>query len=346
MVLIAVIKDVANLAGLSVSAVSKYLKNPDSVRPDTRQRIESAIEELNYVPSTEARALRTGLTGMISIISPNITNPFFAELFSVIQKSAAEKGYTSILQTISRIQESGNSVVSKPFVVSSISRVDGLIVCFPDDEEVISFVKQQWGNIPMVLLAWNSREAASANIVLDVEEGIYIATQHLLSMGHRRISYVGAPQSSTTSRKKQKGYVRAMTEQWLAVRPEFIYHGCYGTETGYEAARAFWHAKTRPTAIVTEADIFAIGCIKYCHRKGIDVPGEMAVTGFDDIPMAAMYQPPITTVRLPIEDMGRTAVRTLYDIIHGSTKAVRRDTRYEGELVIRRSTDSNYIETI
>ncbi len=342
----AVIKDVAYLAGLSVSAVSKYLKNPDSVRPDTRQKIESAIKELNYVPSTEARALRTGLTGMISIISPNITNPFFAELFSIIQTSAAERGYTAILQTLSGMQESsGGSVVSKPFAVSSISRVDGMIVCFPDDEEVITFVKQQWGNIPMVLLAWNPREAASANIVLDVEKGIYTATKHLLSMGHRRIGYVGAPQSSTTSREKQKGYVKALSEQWLTVRPELLYHGPYDAETGYQAARTFWHGEIRPTAIVTEADIFAIGCIKYCHRKSIDVPGELAVTGFDDIPMAALYQPPITTVRLPIGDMGRTAVDRLYGIIHGSPGAGG-DIRYDGGLVVRKSTDSSYVETI
>lgn len=342
----AVIKDVAGLAGLSVSVVSKYLKNPDSVRADTRERIEKAIKTLNYVPSTAARALRTGLTGMISIISPNITNPFFAELFSIIQAAASEKGYTAILQTLSSMQDSGDSVVSKPFAVSSVNRVDGTIVCFPDDEEVVSFVKQQWGDIPLVLLAWTPRRDAGANIIVDVEAGIYTATRHLLSMGHRRIGYVGAPANSTTSQAKQKGYEKALADQWLAVRPELIYHGPYGTETGYQAAKAFWNGAVRPTAIVTEADIFAIGCIKYCHRKHIPVPEEMAVTGFDDIPMAAMYQPPITTVRLPIGEMGHAAVDRLYGIIRGTAQSGIEDASYESGLVIRKSTDSQYVETI
>ena len=144
--LVAVIKDVAGRAGLSVSVVSKYLKAPSSVRSDTREKIERAIKELNYVPSTQARALRTGKTGLISIISPNITNPFFAELFSAIQSKALQLGYTAILQTIPAVQKTDNSVVSLPFAVSSSSSVDGMLICFPDEEEIVSFLRQQWND--------------------------------------------------------------------------------------------------------------------------------------------------------------------------------------------------------
>ena len=344
--LVAVIKDVAGRAGLSVSVVSKYLEAPSSERSDTREKIERAIKELNYVPSTQARALRTGKTGLISIISPNITNPFFAELFSAIQSKALQLGYTAILQTIPTVQKTDNSVVSHPFAVSSSSRVDGMIICFPDEEEIVSFLRQQWKCLPMVLLSWNAAKEADANIIVDVAKGTYETTRYLLGQGHRSIGYVGAPENSATSQEKQKGYIRALLEGGMAVRPEMIFHGPYCPETGYQAAETFWRGAERPTAIITEADIFAVGCIKYCHKKNIDVPGEMAVVGFDDIPMAALYHPSITTVRLPIGKLGDCAVETLRRMLDAKDQARQPAVHFDTELIERKSTNPAYVEEI
>lgn len=333
-------------AGLSVSVVSKYLKDPSSVRSDTRERIEKAIEELNYVPSTQARALRTGKTGLLSIISPNITNPFFAELFSAIQSKAAKLGYTAILQTIPTVQKADNSVVSHPFAVSSSSRVDGMIVCFPDEEEIIPMLRTHWNRLPMVLLSWNPAKEADFNIIVDVAKGTYETTKYLLKLGHKAIGYVGAPESSTTSQEKQKGYIRALREGGVALRPEWIFHGPYCPETGYQAAEAFWRRAERPTAIITEADIFAVGCIKYCHKKNIRVPEEMAVVGFDDIPMAALYHPSITTVRLPIGKLGDCAVETLQQMLEEKEFARRPAVYFDTELIERKSTNPSFVEEI
>ena len=338
----AVIKDVANLAGLSVSVVSKYLKNPDRVRDDTRRRVERAIRELNYKPSTAARALRTGLSGMISVISPNITNPFFAELFDIIQTNAASRGYTAILQTMNTAGDTG-SVVSETFAVSSVSRVDGIIVCFPDDETVIPFLQKQWGDLPVVLLTWKPLDSCVPSCVLmNVEKGIYTTTRHLLSLGHRNIGYVAAPGTSITSKEKYKGFLRALREQRITVLPEHVFHGPYGMDTGYQAARTFLKSDTPPTAIVTENDIFAIGCIKYCHKKKIRVPDDMAVTGFDDIPMAAMYEPPITTLRPSLSEMGEAAVKKLCHLI--TDDKVTENPVFEAALIVRRSTDHSFVE--
>lgn len=342
----AVIKDVANLAGLSVSVISKYLKNPDSVRTDTRERIEAAITALDYVPSTQARALRTGKTGLISIISPNITNPFFAELFSAIQEKALEMGYTTILQTIPTARQTTSSVVSHPFAVSSISRVDGMIVCFPDEDEIVEILRKRWRHIPMVLLSWNTAGEADVNLVVNLASGIYNMAQYLLAQGHTKIGYVGAPKSSTTSQEKQHGYVRALMQAKLPVDETLIYHGPYEFMTGYQAAKQFWNQPARPSAIITEADIFTVGCIKYCHQKQIQIPQQMAVTGFDDIPMAAMYQPTITTMRIPIAQMAADAVRSLCRLLSEGRESEPIEMRYETELVIRRSTDPNYQEQV
>ncbi|MEG2860093.1 MAG: LacI family DNA-binding transcriptional regulator, partial [Clostridia bacterium] len=184
----AAIKDVAMRAGLSVSAVSKYLKRSDSVRQDTRERIERAIQELHYVPSAAARSLRTGLTGMLTVISPNITNPFFAELFRDIQHFASNYGYTTILQT----QDDTHA----PTLFDRLSwngsvGVDGIIVCFPDDDTVVDYVNRYCPETPIVYLTWHPlNERVQSAVLLDVENGLYIATRHLLSQGHRLIGYI------------------------------------------------------------------------------------------------------------------------------------------------------------
>ena len=199
----AVIKDVAETAGLSVSVVSKYLKNPDSVRPDTKTRIEKAIKELNYVPSAQAQSLRTGRTGMIAVISPNVTNPFFAELFSIIQSQAAKVGYIVVLQTISSIKKTNDEPNERFSTFSSLIRhVDGIIVCFPDDDNVISFLRHQWKKQPIVALNWKADKKADINLLVDVEEGIYKITNYLISIGRKSIGYIGRPR--TVSRPGQR----------------------------------------------------------------------------------------------------------------------------------------------
>ncbi len=340
----AVIKDVAETAGLSVSVVSKYLKNPDSVRPDTKTRIEKAIKELNYVPSAQAQSLRTGRTGMIAVISPNVTNPFFAELFRIIQSQAAKVGYIVVLQTISSIKKTNDEPNERFSTFSSLIRhVDGIIVCFPDDDNVISFLRHQWKKQPIVALNWKADKKADINLLVDVEEGIYKITNYLISIGRKSIGYIGAPEDSVTSRSKKNGYLRAMEENRLEIRPDFIFHGPYNVETGYFGTQNMYQSSERPDAIVTEADIFAFGSIKYCHQNRIKTPDDVAVTGFDDLPMAAMSHPSLTTISLPIKDMGKQAVECLYSLIFKKEidpSGLNPD--YRAQIVIRQSTDLNY----
>lgn len=333
----ATIKDVAKLSGYSVAAVSKYLKNPTSVRATTKEQIEKAICELDYCPSTQARALRSGKTGMISIISPNITNPFFAELFTAIQQKASEYGYTALLQTIPDIRNEQNSIVSRAFAVSSIQRVDGIIVCFPDDETLVQQLREQWKNVPIALMSWDEEKEIPINLVVDVERGMYEAAKYLIEIGHQVIGYIGAPGNSITSKQKQKGFLHAMEEAGLLVIPELRYHASYSLETGYQAAEKFHGNSPRPTAVLTEADIFAIGFIKYCHKNNIAIPGEAAVVGFDDIPMAAMYHPPISTVQLPIREIGEKAMESLCHVLQNDSHA-RITASYSPRLIVRDST--------
>jgi len=340
---LAVIKDVANYANLSVAAVSKYLKNPDSVRADTRRRIEEAIQALHYVPSAAARSLRTGLTGMLYVVSPNITNPFFAQLFRCLQSNAFRRGYTTVLQTLDMVRDDGTAVGKALQPGSAGLHVDGLIVCFPDDEKIVDYVQQRWKNTPCMYLTWKPLDhRVKAAVLLDVENAMYIAAKHLLEEGHRRIAYVGAPESSITSREKFKGCLRALHEAGLEIQPEHVYHGPYSMETGWKAVEHFLTSPVKPTAILTESDEFAIGCTKRCIRGNVRVPEDIAVVGFDDIPIARMYEPPLTTVRLPLEDMARAAVDGLLDMIEKkTTEATTTPPTYQANLVLRDSTIGN-----
>ncbi|MEG1516375.1 MAG: LacI family DNA-binding transcriptional regulator [Clostridia bacterium] len=295
------------------------------------------------MPSAAARSLRTGLTGMLTVISPNITNPFFAELFRDIQHFASNYGYTTILQT----QDDTHA----PTLFDRLSwngsvGVDGIIVCFPDDDTVVDYVNRYCPETPIVYLTWHPlNERVQSAVLLDVENGLYIATRHLLSQGHRLIGYIGAPDTSITSKEKFKGYVAALAQDGIAVSPEFVFHGPYGLETGYRAAESALRGTHRPTAVVTESDVFAIGCIKYCLHNARSVPNDMAVTGFDDIPMANMYEPPLTTVRLPVTEMAHAAVDKLHALIarRGEAEPLNKaESIFYAKLIVRRSTDPNY----
>ncbi len=343
-IFMAVIKNVAASAGLSVAVVSKYLRNPDSVRLDTKERIEAAIYALNYKPSTAARALRTGRTGLLSVVMPDITNPFFAELFNSMRKEASAVGYTVLLQSTGELEQK-SSVVSAAYAVSSTQRVDGVIVCFPDDESFIAELNSKMGNVPIVALGWRPMETARSSITLDVRGGIYTAAKHLISIGHKVIAYTGGPSHSVISKEKYEGYLQALLEHEIKTRPEFVYHGHFTMETGYLAAKSFLSIPEPPTAIVAENDILAVGCMKYCHKKKLSIPTQMAITGFDDISLASMYEPPITTARPPIAELGIAAVRQFSAMLGGD---VRPNTplAFSTELIIRKSTDISFSEIL
>lgn len=336
----AVIKDVAKLAGLSVAVVSKYLKDSNSVRQDTRERIEAAIKELNYVPSSAARMLRTGQTNMISVILSNITNPYFAELFEAIRYSARKSGYSVILQDVDEFVD--QSFLTTPnFSVPSINRVDGMIICFPESDEIVESVSAQAPNLPISVLGWHHMPAFSdGTVVLDVKDGIYQTTRHLIGLGHRNFGYIGGHNWSLISQEKRSGFLQALDEAGINFNSSNEFHGKYHTKTGFEGAENILHLDNTTTAIVAENDILAIGCIKYCSQNNIVVPGQVAVTGFDDISLASMYEPSITSASHPVDKMAQAAVQHIASH-YRRAQVLEGEQVFKASLVIRKSSDMN-----
>lgn len=351
----AAIKDVAKLAGMSVAVVSKYLKNPDSVRADTKAKIETAINSLHYVPSPIARSLRTKRTGMIAVVVPSIVNPFFAELFESIKQSCTSNSILAILLTAESQDEMGQaiqSIISRQF--------DGVVLCFPDQESFLTELKKKAPNLPLAIMTWHGLAENIGNIVLDVRKGIFQAASHLLSLDCKEIGYIGGPAKSAISREKFQGFLAALDNESTTkneklspkniaqedsnvkqhekkqVNLQNIRQGKATMRFGHDAMKEIYESNPSIQGVVCENDALAIGCVTYCLHQNIMIPKQIMITGFDDIPLAGMFEPPITTVRLPVDEMGQCAVDMIKNQIEG---IIANETKiFETELVIRGTT--------
>jgi DNA-binding LacI/PurR family transcriptional regulator len=333
----AVIKDVAKLAGVSVGTVSKYLNNPHSLKSDTLQKVENAINELQYRPSPLARSMRTGKTNTISVVVPDIRNPFFAELYNSIRLASAAKGYTSILYTT----EDDLEILKAYLMDVSSHQIDGLILCFVEEDELVdSFIENIQDKVPIVLLNWNINNTKFNSICVDVYEGMLRSTNYLISLGHKNIAYIGGYEKNTISKEKYNGYIKAMEGSGLEIRPELVFRGDFSLKTGYSAARKFSMHSLMPTALVAENDILAIGSIKYFLQSKVSIPDTIAVIGFDNIPLSSMYEPSLSTISLPIDQMGSAAINLLINKVEVPSSK-NKQIILKTTLVIRNSTDAN-----
>lgn len=331
----AVIKDVAKLAEVSVGTVSKYLNNPQSMKEETRRRVQEAIERLQYTPSPLARSMRTGRTNTIAVVAPDIVNPFFAEVYNSIRFAAVNKGYSPVLYTT----EDNIDTLGKYLDDISIHPIDGLILCFvEEDERIESLIERIQSQIPIVLFSWDINNTRFNCVSIDVFEGIYKSTNHLINLGHKNIAYVGGEKENKISKQKYSGYLKALKDAGLETG--YKYNGTFDLKTGYFAAREMLMLQEIPTAIVAENDIIAIGCLKYLLQRGVKVPDDIAIIGFDNISISSMYEPSLSTISLPIYKMGEEALNLLVSIIN-NTSTKHKHIIMKSELEVRNSTDKN-----
>jgi LacI family transcriptional regulator, repressor for deo operon, udp, cdd, tsx, nupC, and nupG len=332
----AVIRDVARLAGVSPSSVSKYLNNSPTLRDSYRQRIAKAVEQLGYTPSRIARSMRTGRKNIIAAIIPSIVNPFYSELYQAIRVECLLKGYTPVLYTTDENMDLLRTVL----VDLGASQVDGAILCFLDEGEIIKRLEELDTRTPVALMSWHVQSTKFSCAVVDVHAAIRTATNHLLALGHRKIAYVGGRLARSISQEKLRAFRLAMTAAGLPPREELIIADNFRFESGFNAARAFMQAKDPPTAIVAANDMLAIGCVKFLINNGFRVPDDVAVTGHDGIQLASIYDPSVTTMAQPIAESGRALVDM---VIARIEKPASRKNRamFQLELKVRRSTDKS-----
>lgn len=328
------LSDVAAEAGVSPTAVSRYLNNRIDLPQATRDRIDAAIAKLDYRPNVLARRLSTGRAEAISLVTPDIANPFFAQLAAAVEREAHERGYAVYISSTS----GGAGTEIDAIHRMTDSHVDGLIMMTNrvDDGSLASLLA---GRENVVLLDEDIAGVSVPRVFVENVEGAYAATRHLIEAGHSDIAIIGGPNRLLSVTERLEGYTKAMNEAGLPVRPGRVMLGDYSREYGAAAATVLLDAPAPPTAILACSDYIAIGVIQAVRDHGLSIPQDLSLVGFDDMAFAELVDPPLTTVRQPVANMGQLAVRHLLALIEGDAPPPP-ETRLPVQLVTRRSVAS------
>jgi LacI family transcriptional regulator len=310
----ATIHDVAQVAGVSPTTVSRYLNNRIDLPASTASRIDAAIRQLDYRPNILAKRLSTGKTEAIGLVTPEIREPFFAELAAAVEDEADRHGYT-IFMSSTRSDRSRE--------IAAINRlhdrhVDGLIMMTntPDDGTLAEQIGKRRN---VVLIDEDIPGVTVPRVFVENEQGAYAATKHLIEAGHRDIGYIGGPIGLFSVEERKAGYLKAMREGGLQVREDLMRLGSFSPDFAKQAIAEFVAHKAPPTAVFASSDYLAIGSIMGLRTAGLSVPDDMSLVGFDDVPMTELLQPPLTSVRQPIEALGRQGFLALFALLNGET---------------------------
>lgn len=318
----ATIKDVAALAGISYTTVSHVLNKTRPVSEPVRLKVEAAIAELDYVPSAVARSLKARSTATIGLLVPNSVNPYFAELARGIEDACERNGYCVILCNSDDNPQKQRSYLR----VLLEKRVDGLVVASVGEErdllDSLASVRT-----PMVIVD-RALDGVDADLVrVDHEQGAYLATRHLLDLGHVDIACINGPANTSVAKLRLAGFRRALR----------VLDGDFTSLGGYEAAAQLL-SRDRPTAIFAANDLMGIGVLRAAAERSISVPGELSVIGFDDIQMCPYVYPALTTVGQSIRELGEMAAAILLRRIVGSGSAALEQRIIAPKIVLREST--------
>ena len=324
------LSDVAAEAGVSPAAVSRYLNNRIELPQATKDRIDAAIAKLDYRPNLMARRLSTGKAEAISLVTPDIANPFFAELAAAVEREAHERGYAVYISSTS----SGAGNEADAIRRMADGHVDGLIMMTNrvDDGTLASLLENR-DNV--VLLDEDIAGANLPRVFVENAEGAYRATRHLIENGHRDIALIGGPNRLMSVGERLEGFSRAMAEAGLPVPPGWVMLGDYTSAYGQAAASVLLDGPARPSAILACSDYIAVGVMKAVRARDLIIPRDLSLVGFDDMAFAELVDPPLTTVRQPLGHMGRLAVRHLLALLEGGEAPA--ETRLPVQLISRQS---------
>jgi len=326
----ATIHDVAASAGVSATTVSRYLNHRLDLPAPTVARIESAIAELDYRPNLLAKRLSTGRSEAVSLVTPEIDNPFFASLAAAVEDEAQRYGYAVFLSSTRGDVERELASLRR----LADRHVDGMILTTnrPDDGTLAAAIAE---SAPIVLIDEGIPGAGLPGIYVENETGAQLATQHLIANGHTRIAMLGGPPALLSARERRQGFMRGMAEAGLAPWPEHLRFGDYTRDFGRAATLDLIGGLQRPTAIFASSDYIAIGVYEALRDAGLSVPGDVSLVGFDDMAFAEIMAPALTTVRQPIAEMGRLGFQTLLSLMRG--EPVPSERRLPVELIERDS---------
>ena len=299
------IKDVARMAGVSVATVSRALNASAPVRADTRARVLEAARALRFTPNGAARSLITRRTHALGVILPDLYGEFFSELLRGIDQTAQRHRH-HLLVSSSHHDPRGLATA----VRAMRGRVDALLVMAPDVAAAV-LAELLPGGVPTVLLNGAAVSADVHAITVDNFGGARAMTRHLLALGHRRIGFIAGAAHNADASERERGYGAALHAARVPTDPALCVRGDFAEDGGWHGAHALLALAHPPTAIFAANDAMAVGALSALREAGVDVPGRMAVVGFDDIPVARFLNPPLTSVRAGIAALGERGAQLL-----------------------------------
>ncbi|MCW2293997.1 LacI family repressor for deo operon, udp, cdd, tsx, nupC, and nupG [Pseudomonas sp. BIGb0408] len=321
------IRKVAALAGVSVATVSRTLKSPAQVSPETREKVLDAVEHAGYKPNLMAIQFRSQRTRNLVVLVPDIANTFFAQVIRGIQEAASAFDYRVLL-----CNTLGNPETERQFAeLVDARQADGVIQLRAFDP----FARQD--HPPLVNICEIVDDAPWPTVSLNNRGAARTMTEHLLGLGHRRIGLIQGPPDSPLTRERFAGYREALDAAGIGLDPALLQDGNYDCQSGHAAAAHLLQVGARPTAIFCENDEMAMGAIRCIRQAGLRIPEDISVAGFDDISFAAFCDPPLTTIAQPAEAFGQHAVAMLLALLEGKS-ITEHHLILPFELVVRSST--------
>jgi LacI family transcriptional regulator, repressor for deo operon, udp, cdd, tsx, nupC, and nupG len=304
------IRDIAKRAGVSVATVSRTLREPEAVRPLRRERVQKAIEEMNYAPDAIARQLRRRTNETIIVIVPEIANPFFSGIVQSIENVAHDLGYRVLIGETQGKQERLDHYAD--MVQTRVA--DGLILLGSLLPRIVTNGLEAGHReppIPLVLACEHYDGLECPKVVIDNVAASYLAARHLIENGRRRIATITGPLNNPLTVDRLKGYRDALAQAGLEAREDWVAEGDFSIESGYNAMQRLLAAGQLPDAVSCAGDEMAIGALHSIREAGLIVPRAIAVVGFDDLRFGAFAAPPLTTIRQPTNELGETAMRMM-----------------------------------
>ncbi|MBB4403743.1 MULTISPECIES: LacI family DNA-binding transcriptional regulator [Rhizobium/Agrobacterium group] len=323
------IREDAALAGVSIATVSRALQQPDKVRPETRKKVFDAVRQANFVPNAQAASFRRQSNNTVILLVRDIGNPFYLEIYKGVEEAAGEAGF-KVLMGDARNDE--NRVATHIDMVRQ-KHADGLILMtgqFPSE------LLDQGDALPPIVIASETVPGlALPTVKVDNRAASKNAMRHLIEAGHQRIVHLAGPVPESLAQERFDGYRAALAEAGIAYAEELVVTGDYSIEAGRQAIGSLLEGGIAFTAIFASSDQMAIGAISELRARGVSVPADVSVIGFDDIIFANAFEPPLTTVRQPRQEMGRRAMALMVDRLNGKRTA--ETIVLDTELVVRGS---------
>jgi DNA-binding LacI/PurR family transcriptional regulator len=328
------IRTIARRANVSIATVSRTINHVPTVNPKIAKRVWEIIEELDYFPNTQARALVSGRSRLFGLIVSEITNPFFPELIQGLEDIAVEHGYEILVSSTNYDPKRMSHCIRRMLE----RKVEGVaVMTFGIEEPLLDQLARR--NVPMVFIDVAPERPGISLIKVDYQHGIRQGVQHLAALGHRSIAFITGPKKLHSAQSRAAAFSRSLQECGIPPTPAWIVEGDHTLEGGIAAMAQLLTAKPMPTAVMCSNDMTAIGVLHKLYRAGLRVPDDLSVIGFDDIHIAEVTIPPLTTIQMSRYELARCAFNALRAHVEGTDEAARkREYNISTDLIVREST--------